>query len=125
MHSVQAVVELHKQGGTVPFIARYRKEKTGNLDEVQIRDVLEMSDNFSELITRQAFIVKDGPSSIETGVRYKALQEFAGQAKEAYDKAKIDYVAGNSIAACAVTTPFYYRGQEPGFLNSNSNDYGR
>lgn len=59
MHSVQAVVELHKQGGTVPFIARYRKEKTGNLDEVQIRDVLEMNDNFSELITRQAFIVKE------------------------------------------------------------------
>lgn len=59
MHSVQAVMDLHKQGGTVPFIARYRKEKTGNLDEVQIREVLETSEGFEELITRQAFIVKE------------------------------------------------------------------
>ncbi|MDR1277798.1 MAG: RNA-binding transcriptional accessory protein [Treponema sp.] len=35
---VQAVVSLLAEGSTVPFIARYRKEKTGNLDEVQVRD---------------------------------------------------------------------------------------
>ena len=35
---VQAVVSLLAEGSTVPFIARYRKEKTGSLDEVQIRD---------------------------------------------------------------------------------------
>ena len=29
------------EGNTVPFIARYRKEKTGSLDEVQIRDIME------------------------------------------------------------------------------------
>ena len=32
MKSAQAVLELAKEGATVPFIARYRKEKTGNLD---------------------------------------------------------------------------------------------
>ncbi len=58
-HSVQAVLELHKQGGTVPFIARYRKEKTGNLDEVQIRDVIETHESYNELIARQAFVVKE------------------------------------------------------------------
>jgi uncharacterized protein len=36
---VQAVVSLIGEGSTVPFIARYRKEKTGSLDEVQIRDI--------------------------------------------------------------------------------------
>ncbi|MDR1637299.1 MAG: helix-hairpin-helix domain-containing protein, partial [Treponema sp.] len=36
---VQAVVSLIAEGSTVPFIARYRKEKTGSLDEVQIRDI--------------------------------------------------------------------------------------
>jgi len=59
MQSIQAVIALHKEGGTVPFIARYRKEKTGNLDEVQIREVLDANTNFDELITRQAFIVKE------------------------------------------------------------------
>lgn len=57
--SIQAVLELHKQGATVPFIARYRKEKTGNLDEVQIRDVIETHEMYNELISRQAFIVKE------------------------------------------------------------------
>jgi uncharacterized protein len=36
---VSAVVGLLEEGSTVPFIARYRKEKTGSLDEVQVRDV--------------------------------------------------------------------------------------
>jgi uncharacterized protein len=36
---VSAVVELLAEGSTVPFISRYRKERTGSLDEVQVRDV--------------------------------------------------------------------------------------
>ncbi|HXS17153.1 MAG TPA: Tex-like N-terminal domain-containing protein, partial [Polyangiaceae bacterium] len=39
--SVRAVIELQAEGATVPFIARYRKEKTGGLDEVQIRTIFE------------------------------------------------------------------------------------
>jgi uncharacterized protein len=41
LHSLIAVIGLLNEGGTVPFIARYRKEATGNLDEVQIRDIEE------------------------------------------------------------------------------------
>jgi len=37
--SVAAVIALLDEGNTVPFIARYRKEKTGGLDEVQIRSM--------------------------------------------------------------------------------------
>jgi uncharacterized protein len=36
---VAAVVELFNEGATVPFIARYRKERTGSLDEVQVREI--------------------------------------------------------------------------------------
>lgn len=57
--SAQAVIELTKEGGTVPFIARYRKEKTGNLDEVQIRSVVESSETFNEIIKRKSFLVKE------------------------------------------------------------------
>ena len=38
---IQSVINLLEEGNTVPFIARYRKEMTGALDEVQIRDIME------------------------------------------------------------------------------------
>lgn len=57
--SVQAVMDLVEEGGTVPFIARYRKEKTGNLDEVQIREVLEAHTHWDELLKRRTFILKE------------------------------------------------------------------
>ena len=41
-----AVIELLDGGATVPFIARYRKEATGNLDEVQIRDIQDKLEYF-------------------------------------------------------------------------------
>ena len=53
-----AVIELLDQGGTVPFIARYRKEVTGNLDEVQIRAIEEKLQYFRELADRQATVLK-------------------------------------------------------------------
>ncbi len=37
--SVAATIELLEAGNTVPFIARYRKEVTGSLDEMEIRDI--------------------------------------------------------------------------------------
>ena len=57
--SAAAVLELVAEGGTVPFIARYRKEKTGNLDEVQIRKVIEAHENYQEIVKRKAFLVKE------------------------------------------------------------------
>ncbi len=57
--SSAAVIELAAEGGTVPFIARYRKEKTGNLDEVQIRAVLEGHETYNEIVKRKAFLVKE------------------------------------------------------------------
>ncbi len=50
MRGLVAVIELLDDGGTVPFIARYRKEATGNLDEVQIRDIEEKLAYFRDLV---------------------------------------------------------------------------
>ncbi len=57
--SAQTVIELAAEGGTVPFIARYRKEKTGNLDEVQIRQVIEAHEVYNEVVKRKVFLVKE------------------------------------------------------------------
>lgn len=57
--SAAAVLELSAEGGTVPFIARYRKEKTGNLDEVQIRAVIEANETYLEITKRKVFLVKE------------------------------------------------------------------
>ncbi len=59
LRSAQAVLELAGEGGTVPFIARYRKEKTGGLDEVEIRKIIESSETLAEINKRRAFIVKE------------------------------------------------------------------
>jgi uncharacterized protein len=55
---VQRTLELHGEGGTVPFIARYRKEATGNLDEVQIQAILDRAAELQELDDRRAAILK-------------------------------------------------------------------
>jgi len=57
LRGICAVIELLDDGGTVPFIARYRKEATGNLDEVQIRDIEEKLAYFRELEDRRATIL--------------------------------------------------------------------
>lgn len=57
--SAQAVLELTKAGGTVPFIARYRKEQTKNLDEVAIRAVIDGSEEYETLLQRKEFVLKE------------------------------------------------------------------
>jgi uncharacterized protein len=54
---VQQTVTLLRDGSTVPFIARYRKEQTGELDEVQIRTIEEYYEYFCELEERKATII--------------------------------------------------------------------
>jgi uncharacterized protein len=57
LHKVDAVVRLLAEGNTVPFIARYRKEVTGSLDEIQIRAVKERRDYLSGLDARRQTII--------------------------------------------------------------------
>lgn len=54
--AVKAVAELLDDGATVPFISRYRKERTGALDEVAIRDIESALKAVRELESRKEFV---------------------------------------------------------------------
>jgi uncharacterized protein len=56
---VNNALDLWLEGGTVPFIARYRKEQTGSLDEVQLRDIFERYTYLDELAQRQEKIIEE------------------------------------------------------------------
>jgi uncharacterized protein len=55
---VERTLELHAGGATVPFMARYRKEATGNLDEVALQTILDRSAELKELDDRRAAILR-------------------------------------------------------------------
>lgn len=55
---VAAALALFAEGNTLPFIARYRKEVTGGLDEVQLRDVRDRAEYLTDLEDRRAAILK-------------------------------------------------------------------
>src|SRR6218665_2338552 len=55
---VMNILELHDGGSTIPFIARYRKEATGNLDEVVIGNVIDQIKYFNELEKRKETVLK-------------------------------------------------------------------
>ncbi len=78
---VKAVVTLLNEGNTVPFIARYRKEATGGLDEVQIRDIQQRHAYLTELENRRETIL----TSIE-------------------DQGKLTEELKNKITACTTKT---------------------
>src|SRR5690606_32258038 len=56
--SVKNTVELLNEDATIPFISRYRKERTGNLDEVQIGDIVKFKEQFEVLEKRKTVILK-------------------------------------------------------------------
>ncbi|MCG8858119.1 Tex family protein [Tenacibaculum finnmarkense] len=58
LKSIQSTIELLNEDCTIPFIARYRKEKTGNLDEVEIGLIVELKEAFEILEKRKKTILK-------------------------------------------------------------------
>ena len=69
---VTAVLELFNEGATIPFIARYRKDKTGALDEVQIQNIQDEAKFQKEFSERKAFIEK---TITEQGKMTETLQQ--------------------------------------------------
>jgi uncharacterized protein len=84
MCGLVAVIELLDEGGTVPFIARYRKEATGNLDEVQIRDIEERLAYFRDLVARRETIIA---SITEQG---KLTEELKARIDATFDKSELE-----------------------------------
>lgn len=68
---VEIVLELLAEGATIPFIARYRKDKTGALDELQIQQIQEEQKALQEFADRKSFIEK---TITEQGKMTEALQ---------------------------------------------------
>ncbi|HTN18624.1 MAG TPA: Tex-like N-terminal domain-containing protein, partial [Chitinophagaceae bacterium] len=68
---VSAVLALLAEGATIPFIARYRKDKTGGLDEVQVQAIEDQAKAQKEFADRKAFIEK---TITEQGKMTEALQ---------------------------------------------------
>jgi uncharacterized protein len=56
---VNAALVLFSEGATVPFVARYRKERTGNLDEVQLRQIAERFEYLTELEDRRQTVLAE------------------------------------------------------------------
>src|SRR5579883_2276131 len=84
MRGLAAVAQLLDEGGTVPFIARYRKEATGNLDEIQIRSIEEKLAYFRDLEDRRATILS---SIAEQG---KLTDELKTRIEGAIEKSELE-----------------------------------
>ncbi len=84
LKSLVATIELLDEGGTVPFIARYRKEQTGNLDEVQIRLIEDKLGYFRDLEDRRATIL----ASIEEQGKLKP--ELKARIEKTLDKSELE-----------------------------------
>lgn len=77
--SVENTLKLLEAGATIPFIARYRKEQTGNLDEVEIASIRDEAKKYDELISRQQTIL----NSIEQ--QEKLTPELAQKIQSTFD----------------------------------------
>ncbi len=84
MRGLVAVIELLDDGGTVPFIARYRKEATGNLDEVKVLAIEEKLEYFRVLVERRETILA---SIAEQG---KLTDELKSRIEAAIDKSELE-----------------------------------
>lgn len=84
LRGLVSVIELLDDGGTVPFIARYRKEATGNLDEVQILDIEEKLAYFRDLMDRRETILA---SIAEQG---KLTDELKARIEATLDKSELE-----------------------------------
>jgi uncharacterized protein len=56
--SIEATIQLLSEDCTIPFISRYRKDQTGNLDEVQIETISKLNKQFIEIVKRKESILK-------------------------------------------------------------------
>ncbi len=81
---VANVISLFEEGATIPFIARYRKERTGGMDEVALRSVFLKNEELTELDKRKKYII----SVIEENGRL--TPDLKKEIEECYDKVRLE-----------------------------------
>jgi len=82
--NIEATLQLLSEDCTIPFISRYRKDQTGNLDEVVIEQIAKLSKQFDEIIKRKESVLK---SIDEQG---QLTPELAKKIKESFDLQEIE-----------------------------------
>ncbi|MEK0420193.1 MAG: hypothetical protein RLZZ161_44, partial [Bacteroidota bacterium] len=82
---VKSTLRLFSEGSTVPFISRYRKEVTGNLDEVQIQRIKDLWDELQELEKRRSFILQQIQEQGKLTAELKQVIEAATELQQLED----------------------------------------
>jgi uncharacterized protein len=81
---VEAVLRLVAEGATIPFIARYRKEQTGSINEVGIQSIVEAKEKWDTLTKRQIFIITEieRQKKLTEELKQKILSTFKAEVLE-------------------------------------------
>ncbi|MBC7438967.1 MAG: RNA-binding transcriptional accessory protein, partial [Flavobacterium sp.] len=76
--NIDATLKLFFEDCTIPFIVRYRKDQTGNLDEVIIEQIAKLSKEYNEIVKRKESILKtiDGQGQLSPELKSKIEQSF-------------------------------------------------
>ena len=76
--SIESTLQLLSEDCTIPFIARYRKDKTGNLDEVAIENIFKLNKSFDEIVKRKESILKsiEEQNALTPELQQKITQSF-------------------------------------------------
>lgn len=76
--SIESTLQLLQEDCTIPFIARYRKDRTGNLDEVQIEKIAKLNKLFEEILKRKESILKsiEEQHALTEELHHKIIQTF-------------------------------------------------
>jgi uncharacterized protein len=108
--SIEATIILLSEDCTIPFISRYRKDQTGNLDEVQIESISKLNKQFDEIIKRKESILKsieeqnalspELKSKIENSFDLQELEDFYLPYKKSR-KTKADTARENGLEPLA------------------------
>lgn len=108
--SIEATIKLLSEDCTIPFISRYRKDQTGNLDEVQIEAISKLNKQFDEIIKRKESILKsieeqnalspELKSKIENSFDFQELEDFYLPYKKK-KKTKADVARENGLEPLA------------------------
>ncbi len=108
--SIEATIKLLSEDCTIPFISRYRKDQTGNLDEVQIETISKLNKQYDEIIKRKESILKsieeqnalfpELKSKIENSFDLQELEDFYLPYKKK-KKTKADVARENGLEPLA------------------------
>jgi uncharacterized protein len=83
--NIEATLKLLSEDCTIPFISRYRKDQTGNLDEVQVENIAKLSKQYDEIVKRKESILKTIEEQGQLSLELKAKIEKSFDLQEIED----------------------------------------